>query len=174
MRARVVLLAVLAMTSCGVTACSSLLGKWKPATQPAPSVAVVDSRRPWTDTGIDVNAEQLLFFTATGNVCWSSIGEGGTDVGPDGVGGDPGWRVGRGGLVGRVGAAGRVFDIGARTRPFPDKHPRRPDRYYPAPPIRMPVSGRLYLGFKDYPSGDNHGSFEVTISAAELVTPHRK
>lgn len=174
MRARVVVVAILALISCGVTACSSLLGKWKPAAEPAPRAVVVESRRPWTDTGIDVNATQLLFFTATGEVRWAALGKVGTGVGPDGVGGDPGWRVGRGGLVGRVGPAGSVFDIGARTRPFPDKHPRRPDRYYPAPPIRMPVSGRLYLGFKNYAAGDNHGAFEVTIRAAEPITSDRK
>lgn len=169
MRMRAALLAVVAATSCAVVACSSLNGKWKPSTELTPDVLLVEPRQEWMDTGMDVTAGQLLFFTATGEVRWASSAGLGVGLGPDGLDGSPGWRVGRGGLIGRVGDRGKPFDIGARTRPFPAKNERGLRRRYPPPPIKMPASGRLFLGFKGYRPGANHGAFEVTIKAAAPV-----
>jgi len=110
-----------------------------------------------------VHKGEQLFFTATGEIHWAA-----TDArsGPDGVGGVRGWHVGRGGLVGRVGAGGEPFDIGSRTAPFPDKHPRPPHHAHPPPPITAPGDGALFLGFERFLPGDNQGSYEVTIRPA--------
>ena len=174
MRIRAAPLAVLVTASCAIAACSSLVGKWQPSAELPPEIVLVGSQRPWTNTGMDVTAGQLLFFTAKGEVRWASGGSLGVGLGPDGLDGGRGWPVGRGGLIGRVGEAGKAFDIGARTRPFRNINRRGYHRPYPPPPIRMPVSGRLFLGFKQYPSGDNQGWFEVTVRAAEPIASKRQ
>jgi hypothetical protein len=115
----------------------------------------------WTDTGIVVHQGDLLLFTATGDVSWAGRGA----AGPDGQGGQPGWSVGPGGLVGRVGA-GKPFDLGARTGLFPDAHARPPHHPYPPPAVAMPGSGALILGFKAFSPGTNGGGFEVRIQRA--------
>lgn len=160
----------LTVFSCTSMGCYSAGGKWRPATEPAPLLVVVEPRRDWTDTGRDVTAGELIYFTATGEVSWSTLGgKAVAGVGPDGVNGSPGWNVGRGGLVGRVGEAGKAFDIGARTTMF-HRGGRPPRRPYAPPPIKMPASGRLYLGFKQYSAGNNRGAFEVAMRAAEPIT----
>lgn len=126
----------------------------------AVAITRVEPKCPWTDTGLSVYKGERLFFTATGEVRWAVNG---TTSGPDGMNGLVGWRVGRGGLVGRVGEAGRPFAIGGRTTLFPDQHARPPHHPYPPPPIKMPHDGKLFLGFESFMPGDNQGSFEVTI-----------
>jgi hypothetical protein len=115
----------------------------------------------WTATGIVVHKGDLLLFTASGDVSWTGRGS----TGPDGAGGQPGWSVGPGGLVGKVGA-GKPFDLGARTGLFPDLHARPPHHPYPPPAIAMPGSGELILGFKAFAPGTNSGAFEVRIQRA--------
>lgn len=127
-------------------------------TMPATVVSVVPDR-PWTGTGIIVKRGDSIFFNATGEVFWASRQ---LRSNPDGSKGSPGWRVGAGGLIGRV-ADSKAFDIGARTRLFPDRHPRPPHHPYPPPPLNMPRDGELLLGFKDFTPGENQGSFQVTI-----------
>jgi hypothetical protein len=116
--------------------------------------------RPWTNTGLTVRKGERLFFTATGEIRWAASG---ATCGPDGIDALIGWRVGRGGLVGRVGEQGKPFAIGSRTTLFPDKHPRPPHHPHPPPPITVPRDGELFLGFESFTPGDNLGSFEVTI-----------
>jgi hypothetical protein len=137
-----------------------------PAVQPNRSPAAVtrvEPNRPWTETPLAVHKGDQLFFTATGEIRWAATG---LISAPDGIDGAIGWHVGRGGLVGRVGTAGRPFDIGSRTAPFPDKHPRPPHTAHPPPPITMSGDGRLFLGFDHFTAGDNQGSYEVTITTA--------
>ena len=73
------------------------------------AITGVEPNRPWTDTGLSVRKGERLFFTATGEIRWAASG---TTSGPDGINGLVGWRVGRGGLIGRVGDAGKPFAIG--------------------------------------------------------------
>ena len=120
----------------------------------------LEPNQPWTDTGLTVRKGERLFFTATGEIYWAASG---TTTGPDGLNGLVGWRVGRGGLVGRVGDAGKPVWIGGRTTPFPDQHARPPHHPHPPPPIKIPRDGALFLGFDGFTPGDNQGSFEVTI-----------
>lgn len=128
-----------------------------------PATVRVEPAQVWTDSGLSVRKGEALIFTATGQVHWSARGE---DSGPDGLGGWVGWKVGRDGLIGRVGEAGKVFDIGARTEPYHDYHPRPPHHLHFPAAIRMAADGKLFLGFKDFQPGSNSGSYEVTIRRA--------
>jgi hypothetical protein len=127
-----------------------------PRTDVPPIVVHVVADRAWRDTGIPVQEGELLYFTATGEITWQARR---TTSGPDGINGSPGW-LRAGGLIGKVSTT--TFEIGARTQPIPDKNPRSRVRH-PPPPIRMPASGTLVLGFKDFSSGANTGGFDVTV-----------
>jgi hypothetical protein len=112
-----------------------------------PSGAIqVDGKRDWTDTGITVRRGQRLGFSSSGQVAF----RGNEQVGPDGSpsegrNGVPVQAVGVGGLIGRVGTSA-PFPIGSNSQL-----------------IAMPANGRLYLGINDSSTGDNSGSFSVTI-----------
>src|SRR4030095_15335113 len=105
----------------------------------------------WTDTGIDVQAGDMLSFAANGEVRW---GRGGGDTSP--ADGNPaamrnsyplrGAPVGT--LIGRVGNSA-PFPIGTNTGA-----------------IRMPASGRLILGVNDDDRRDNSGAFNVVVRYA--------
>ena len=106
----------------------------------------------WTDTGINVRAGQPLTFSASGTIRLSTN--------PDDVAVPRGAKSGRqaqnmpvpdavaGALIARVGNS-RPFLIGDQTGP-----------------VRMPASGRLYLGINDDHVDDNGGMFRVTIGPA--------
>ncbi|MEP7309641.1 MAG: hypothetical protein ABJA98_29385 [Acidobacteriota bacterium] len=138
-----------------------------PVAEPDPSTVlatvVVRPNHPWTDTGLTVQRGEKLFMTTMGNVRWAASG---LTTDADGIDGLVGWRVGAGGLVGRVGDVDTPFAIGRRTTAFPDQHARPPHHPHPAPPIKMPRDGQLFLGFKGFAAGDNQGQFEVTIRRA--------
>ena len=119
--------------------------------------------RAWTDTSVMVQEGEELFFTANGDITWAAQSKA---AGPDGLNGYPGWNIGAGGLIGRVGVM-KSFDIGARTQMFLNKGSLRHHVYFAPPPIRMPASGRLELGFKDFKQGTNTGEFAVTIRRAQ-------
>lgn len=108
----------------------------------------VDARTAWTDTGIDLQGIQTVYFEAEGRVTW---GPGRRD-GPKGENNSP-RNDGRpmpsrpaAALIGRVGESNDVFLIGDETGP-----------------VRIPTSGRLYLGINDDFLTDNSGSFRVTV-----------
>jgi hypothetical protein len=110
----------------------------------------VNANRPWTDTGIDVNATDKVAFQANGEITFGRSA--GMTATPDGNGGfhdarypDP--KVPVGALIGRVGPKGQAFGIGSQTQPLP-----------------MPASGRLYLGVNDNDYSDNSGSFTVVVA----------
>jgi hypothetical protein len=112
----------------------------------------VQANQPWTDTGIDVKAGDQIAFVTSGQI---KIAEGsGPEVtaGADGSGSFNAPRnnypvpmMAVGGLIGRVGTS-KAFPIGSNNQR-----------------IRMPASGRLYLGVNDDGFGDNSGAFNVTI-----------
>jgi hypothetical protein len=122
-------------------------GRGRPAGMRERSVSV-DSWVPWADSGVDVRAGQVVYFTASGRVRWGPNRQ-------DGPGGEhnsprndarpiPGRPAA--GLVGRVGESSDIFFIGDDDGP-----------------IRMRASGRLYLGVNDDYLKDNTGSFRVTV-----------
>jgi hypothetical protein len=96
-------------------------------------------KQAWTDTGLVVRKGDSLLFSATGEIRSS---EHQSTVGPAGIKGPPGWTVGTGGFVGRVAGTSKVFDIGARTQPFPVKN-ERAHLCCPPPTITMLCEGTL-------------------------------
>jgi hypothetical protein len=132
-------------------------GSATPAPAP-PSRGVVTSRSrtvnvrgadPWTDSGINVRAGQMIRFSATGEMRYSY--DPGASAGPGGkIGKDPTFPVPAlevGGLIGKIGNNGRPFAIGDNQEP-----------------IRMPATGRLMLGVNDTVFTDNSGVFEVIVT----------
>ena len=112
---------------------------------------VVDAQTRWTDTGINVRAGDMVRIQAQGTIHMSHD--------PNDIADPWGARSGRraanspdpnmpaGGLIAMISGSNPAF-VGNRT-----------DR-----PIRMPASGRLYLGVNDDHLGDNTGQFRVTIT----------
>lgn len=113
---------------------------------------VVEGKRPWTDTGVDVAAGNDVTITATGQV----FNNANSSSGPDGVPNDPGLQrfnvvpgVNHSGLLGRIGDSGRPFVVGSTFT-------------YDAP-----TSGRLYLGINDRGVEDNAGAYTATITISK-------
>ncbi|HEV3139550.1 MAG TPA: hypothetical protein VGY57_03490 [Vicinamibacterales bacterium] len=108
----------------------------------------VDSWIPWKDTGVDVRAGQVVYFSASGRVRWGPNRQ----DGPEGEHNSPRNETRpipsrpAAALIGRVGDGNEIFFIGDDSGP-----------------IRMRSSGRLYLGINDDYLRDNSGSFRVTV-----------
>jgi hypothetical protein len=114
------------------------------------TVFTVRGASAWTDTGMNVNRNDRLVFSASGEVCYS---QNEPSVNPDGhlVQANQSYPVpsiGVGGLIAKIGT-GRPFAVGSNAQP-----------------ITMPANGRLYLGINDDSFGDNSGGFRVSISRA--------
>jgi hypothetical protein len=113
----------------------------------------VEANEPWTDTGLTVQAGDLVSFRASGRI---NFGQGGTaTAGPDGNDterspANPVSAMRVGGLIGRVGNSA-PFPIGADIQP-----------------IRMPADGPLMLGVNDQNLGDNGGFFSVAITEQDF------
>ena len=113
------------------------------------SLVYVDGDQRWTDTGIDVQAGQIIAVDAQGSVQLSA--DRNDTATPAGS------RSGRrapeapvrdaaaGGLIARVGNGSSMF-LGARGT------------------MRAPISGRLYLSVNDDYLGDNSGDFRVNVT----------
>lgn len=108
----------------------------------------VEARVAWKDSGVEVRAGQIVYFSAEGEVRWGP----GREDGPAGERNSPS-NDGRpipsrqaAALIGRIGDSPDAFFIGDETGP-----------------IRMPASGRLFLGVNDDFLQDNAGSFRVTV-----------
>jgi hypothetical protein len=115
---------------------------------------IVEGKRPWTDTGIDLSAGDSVSVNASGNITFS---RGGQAIGPQGD--QPSCAVFRSprvryvardlrchSLIGRIGSVGTFFEVGSSTQ------------------FRAPVAGRLYLGVNDNFFPDNSGNWTAVIS----------
>lgn len=116
------------------------------------SVAVM-ANQPWTDTGINVRAGEMLRFDVSQTIRFGTgAGDEATADGHTEGSARPVLRtvpvrsMPVGGLIGRVGN-GQPFAIGTAPQP-----------------IRMPVNGRLWLGINDLSFNDNSGHFRVIVS----------
>ena len=105
--------------------------------------------RPWTDTGINVRAGDMIRFAPTGVIQWGP----GRQDGPAGEVNSPYNRSrplpnsAGGALIGRIGTgSGDMFYIGGDRGTF-----------------RARTSGRLYLGVNDDQLQDNSGQFRVLV-----------
>ena len=120
---------------------------------------VISGDETWKDTGIDVQAGDLLRYEASGQL---KFPDSASENGPGGL--PRGWRdllralplneLGRGALIGRIGdsAGARPFFIGEKRE------------------ARSPVGGRLYLGTNQGGGGaPATGSYRVNISRLERV-----
>ena len=103
----------------------------------------------WTDTGLDVQAQQQLIVDASGEVAANPENK----ATPDGFVTRPEWRkynvvpeAPHMALIARIGESGRAFLIGAAFRG-------------PAP-----ASGRLYLGVNDRDTKNNKGTFKAVVT----------
>lgn len=124
-------------------------GLGRQQTRSASRVVIVDPRARWTDTGVYVNAGDVVSLNTSGSVQLS-------DDAAD-VAGAAGSRAGRraaeaplpdafaGALIGRIGDSA-PFGIGNQTV------------------IRAPASGVLYFSVNDDYLGDNAGRFRVAVS----------
>lgn len=109
----------------------------------------VTAREPWTDSGIDVRAGQMIYFTATGETRWGPNrrdGAAGERNSPRNVGRPMPDRPAAA-LIARVGSQDEFFFVGDQAGPF-----------------RVRSSGRLYLGINDDVFNDNTGSLRVTVA----------
>ncbi len=103
---------------------------------------------PWTDTGLEVQAQQRLVVDAAGEVAANPE----NTTSPDGFVAKPEWRkynvvpeAPHMALIGRIGPDGKPFLVGAAFR---------------AP---APASGRLFLGINDRDTANNKGAFRATV-----------
>ncbi len=125
---------------------------------PAPAqkkTITLDGKDTWVDTGVDVNAGDLVRITAEGTLNYADARQ---DATPEGL--RRGWMdlvramplndAGRGALIGRVGQSGaaRPFFVGARRE------------------SRMTVSGRLFLGINQN-SSPASGRYSVVVEILE-------
>ena len=106
----------------------------------------------WRDTGLDVRAGDELIVRATGEIQWTGRAADRADAQGSLTGGvtdgAPLPLVAAGALIARVG----------QSQPFPVIE--RDGR------VRMPRSGRLYLGINDDNVSDNRGAFDVSVQFA--------
>jgi hypothetical protein len=127
----------------------------------APTTVAVDGQQPWTSTGLNVQAGQVIKVTATGRINYFN-GEPQTEATPDGsVSGENhcGGPSLCGALIGRI-AGGEAFAVGSEFK------------------TTATVSGPLDLGINDFdddPDGifdNNSGSFtaEVEIDPPSLIS----
>jgi len=118
-------------------------------TTPGGAGILVSGNQTWVDTGIVVREGQQVSFNATGEIQLSTdssdrANPSGSLKGRKGVGPLPGELAGA--LIGRVGPMA-PFGIGIQ-----------------AMNVRMPASGRLFLGINDDQVADNTGGFRVQVS----------
>jgi len=115
----------------------------------APGAVRVDANVPWTDTGVDVRAGDVVAFQGSGQISFGASE--GMTAGVDGKSDmrSPNYPVSVmpvGGLIGKVGNSA-PFPIGGNQQG-----------------IRMPANGRLMLGVNDNELSDNAGFFSVVVN----------
>ena len=127
------------------TTSSSLSGA---AAGPAGAGIQVRANLGWSDSGITVQAGEMVRFSATGTMAHSP-GANTTSADGDSNLRKPGYPVPNaplGALIGRIGT-GAPFLIGGSSEP-----------------VRMPARGRLYLSVNDDDKNDNSGGFRVEVT----------
>jgi hypothetical protein len=111
----------------------------------------VDPRQRWTDTGLTVQAGDLITFDAQGTIQMRSddrndtASPGGSRLGRMAAGA-PLPRSSAGSLIARIGDAGVAVLVGNRRT------------------MTAPTSGRLYLGVNDDYLDDNSGEYQVAVA----------
>ena len=126
-------------------------------------VVAVQANQPWTDTNIEVEADEIITVSATGAIQTNLAGATATPAGsmPDcSVAGPvhlpfvapelPCWS-----MLGRIGPAGKVFEVGSNRR------------------FKADARGELYLGVNDNYFGDNTGSWRASITGGRVVPAKR-
>ena len=138
---------------------------------PSPAAEVkVPGTQAWTDTGVEVTADEMLAISATGEMeisHWKFAGRDSFEwlVGPQGTylydtvvkdkafplpaaerGPAPCYA-----LIGRIGADGSPFLVGREYR------------------AKAPAGGRLYLGVNDFDVTDNTGGFTANIALGDAA-----
>jgi hypothetical protein len=103
---------------------------------------------PWTDTGIDINGGQTIYFESIGEIRWGPNRRAGPSGEPNSPNNPARPMPNRPGaaLIGRVGSSTDYFYVGD-------------DRGG----IRMRGAGRLFLGINDDNLQDNTGYFRVIV-----------
>jgi len=119
----------------------------------------VPGNQKWVDTGLTVRKGDLVSFSPSGQIQFSSApGDTATPAGSSAgkrPAGGPMPNVLLGALLGRVGPVG-VFAIGNQSAALP-----------------MPADGRLFLGVNDDNVTDNSGEFVVTVRPQSPMTRRR-
>jgi serine/threonine protein kinase len=118
-----------------------------------PKTISVDSRKPWTDTGIALKQGDNVVISASGNIFPDSPAHRDLVAGPDGAPGHPELlqfnvipTPQHGGLIGRVGTDGSPFNVG-HALTFPATGP-----------------GHLFLGINDTGLFNNDGAFVAKVT----------
>jgi hypothetical protein len=118
-----------------------------------PKTVSVDSRKPFTDTGIVLKQGDTVAITATGDIFPDSPTHRELVAGPDGAPGHPELlqfnvvpAPQHGGLIGRVGSDGTPFVVG-HALTFPAAGP-----------------GHLFLGINDTGLFNNDGAFVAKVT----------
>lgn len=134
----VILLAILLATA--PLACGKKAG---------PADLNVPASQGWTDSGLDIAANQVVTIKASGQVFPNSAVSGG----PEGIKGHPEWKefcvtpkAPFAGLIGKVGKGGLPFAVGLERS------------------IHVTRAGRLFLGINDKDTVDNKGAFTAVIT----------
>jgi hypothetical protein len=103
----------------------------------------------WTDSGLDVVANQIVLVKASGQVFANPT----VSVGPDGTSSHPEWKqhcvipdAPHAGLIGKIGQNGAPFMVGSERS------------------IQAAAAGRLYLGINDKHTANNKGAFKAVIT----------
>lgn len=125
----------------------------------------VNSRSPWTDSGVDVLEGQSLFFQASGGISLQK-GNPMASCGPDGYNlktvQQPLKDRNIGALVGKV-----VQVISVEIDKETEKETRNElvEEFFIGSEreVIMPINGRLFLGINENVTGDNEGVFQVKI-----------
>ena len=111
----------------------------------------VSATTPWTDSGIDVIAGDVISFSIAGTVSLGDDRSLGAEGDLDAVARAPRRPMPdrpAGALIGRIGTSpDDTFFIGAERLPF-----------------RVRTSGRLYLGVNDDTLDDDDGAFQVAVT----------
>ena len=117
-----------------------------------PKTVNVDGRVAFTDTGIDLQKDDEVATTATGQV-FPAVPDQTVFATPDGVPNRPDLRiynvlgnVDHSGLIGKVGAEGSPFAMGSAHK------------------FTTPTPGRFFLGINDTGLENNGGAFSVTVT----------